>query len=93
MFRSVPLSIIRSFSLYTQQWYISYRFAVSFAKYCLEVQEAQSEMKSIRPFTFLICANYDSYWLKINNTKEGTEALSGVARKIGIEEWNMLRTW
>jgi len=50
-------------------------------------------MKSIRPFTFLICANYDSYWLKINNTKEGTEALSGVARKIGIEEWNMLRTW
>jgi len=26
MFRTVPLSIIRSFSLYTQQWYISYRF-------------------------------------------------------------------
>ena len=24
MFRTVPLSIIRSFSLYTQQWYISY---------------------------------------------------------------------
>ena len=24
MFRSVPLSIIRSFSLYTQQWYMSY---------------------------------------------------------------------
>ena len=29
MFRTVPLSIIRSFSLYTQQWYISYRFAES----------------------------------------------------------------
>jgi len=27
MFRTVPLSIIRSFSLYTQQWYVSYRFA------------------------------------------------------------------
>jgi len=27
MFRTVPLSIIRSFSLYTQQWYMSYRFA------------------------------------------------------------------
>jgi len=26
MFRTVPLSIIRSFSLYTQEWYISYRF-------------------------------------------------------------------
>jgi len=27
MFRAVPLSIISSFSLYTQQWYMSYRFA------------------------------------------------------------------
>jgi len=26
MFRIVPLSIVRSFSLYTQQWYRSYRF-------------------------------------------------------------------
>jgi len=29
MFLRVSLSIIRSFSLYTQQWYISYRFAGS----------------------------------------------------------------
>ena len=29
MFRTVPLSIIRSFSLYTQQWYMSHRFANS----------------------------------------------------------------
>jgi len=29
MFRTVPLSIIRSFLLYTQQWYVSYRFADS----------------------------------------------------------------
>jgi len=29
MFRTVPLSIIRSYSLYTQQWYMSYRFADS----------------------------------------------------------------
>jgi len=29
MFRTVPLSIIRSFSLYTLQWYMSYRFADS----------------------------------------------------------------
>ena len=29
MFRTVPLSIIRSFPLYTQQWYMSYRFADS----------------------------------------------------------------
>jgi hypothetical protein len=30
MFRRVPLSIIRSYSLYTQQWYMSYRFADSY---------------------------------------------------------------
>jgi len=29
MFRTVSLSIIRSFSLYTQQWYMSQRFADS----------------------------------------------------------------
>jgi len=29
MFPTIPLSIIRSFSLYTQQWYMSYRFAAS----------------------------------------------------------------
>jgi hypothetical protein len=29
MFQTVPLSIIRSFSLYTQQWYMSYRFVDS----------------------------------------------------------------
>jgi hypothetical protein len=29
MFRTVPLSIIRSFSLYTHQWYLSYTFADS----------------------------------------------------------------
>jgi len=28
MFQIVPLSLIRSFSMYTQQWYTSYRFAV-----------------------------------------------------------------
>ena len=27
MFRTVPLSIIMSFSMYTQQWCVSYRFA------------------------------------------------------------------
>ena len=29
MFRTVSLSIIRSFLLYTQQWYMSHRFAYS----------------------------------------------------------------
>jgi len=29
MFRTIPLSIVRSFSLYTQQWYMPYRFVDS----------------------------------------------------------------
>jgi len=29
MFRTFPLSIIRNFSLYTQQWYMSHSFAFS----------------------------------------------------------------
>ena len=32
MFRTVPLSIIKSFSLYTQLWYMSYSFADSCQK-------------------------------------------------------------
>ena len=30
MFRTVPLSIISCFSLYTRQWYMPYRYADSF---------------------------------------------------------------
>ena len=30
MFRTISLSVFRSFSLYTQQWYTSYRFVDSF---------------------------------------------------------------
>jgi len=31
MFRTIPLSIIRNFSLYTQQWYMSYRLQLQTA--------------------------------------------------------------
>jgi len=34
-FRTVPLFIIRSFSLYTQQWYMAYWFADSYMSYRL----------------------------------------------------------
>jgi len=51
MFRTVPLSIIRSFSLYTQQWYMSYRFADSL--------RAGSERISFRP-TIAACTAKNS---------------------------------
>ena len=37
MFRTVPLSFIRSFSLYTQQWYMSQRFADVLRAICQQV--------------------------------------------------------
>ena len=37
MFRTVPLSIIRSFSLYIQQWYMSYMFADSLLASCQQI--------------------------------------------------------
>jgi len=39
MFRTVPLPIIRSFSLYTQQWYMSYRFADSLLPSCQQTYQ------------------------------------------------------
>jgi hypothetical protein len=42
MFRTVPLSFIRSFSLYTQQWYMSYIFADSLrAESCWQTDPAR----------------------------------------------------
>jgi len=38
MFRTVPLSIIRSFLLYTQQWYMSYKFADSLLVSCQQTK-------------------------------------------------------
>jgi hypothetical protein len=36
VFRTVPLSIIRSYSLYTEQWYMSYRFVILLLESCLQ---------------------------------------------------------
>jgi len=46
MFQTVPLSIIRSFSLYTQQWYVSYRFG------------QQTNMT----YTIAVCTVKNSWW-------------------------------
>jgi len=43
MFRTVPLSIIRSFSLYTQQQYKSYRFADSLLASCQHTGRSLTE--------------------------------------------------
>ena len=49
MFRTVPLSILRSFSLYTQQWYMSYRFA-------------DSLLSVSKPVFTAVCTVKNSWW-------------------------------
>jgi len=52
MFRTVPLSIIRRFSLYTQQWYISYRFADSL----------QAVTVTCMTYTIAVCTVKNFWW-------------------------------
>jgi len=54
MLRTVPLSIIRSFSLYTQQWFMSYRFADSLRagsgrsiQVCWQLASSQAVSKTV----------------------------------------------
>ena len=57
MFRTVPLYIIRSFSLYTQQWYMSYRFADS-----LRVGSGRNQFRPDPALAHKLSANlYDIY--------------------------------
>jgi len=55
MFRTVPLSIIRSFSLHTQQWYMSYRFADSL--------RAGSARNCSSVLNLLACYNCNLYYI------------------------------
>ena len=49
MFQTVPLSIIRSCSLYTQQWYMSYMFADSLPTSCQQTCKAIACSPDIYP--------------------------------------------
>jgi len=56
MFRTVPLSIIRSSSLYTQQWYMSYRLQLQLAS------RISTELSSVLILlTSCNCNLYDTY--------------------------------
>jgi len=54
MFRTVPLSIIMSFSLYTQQWYMSYRCADSLLTSCQHTCIKHVEFHSKNKFEKLV---------------------------------------
>jgi len=53
VFWTVPPSIIRSFSLYTQQWYMSYRFADSWWASC---------QQTCMTYAIAVCTVKNSWW-------------------------------
>jgi len=61
MFWTVPLSIIRSFSLYTQQWYTSYRFADSLWGGSILILLASCQ-QTCMTYTIAVCTVNNSWW-------------------------------
>jgi len=64
MLRTVPLSIIRSFSLCTQQWYMSHRFADSFqtgAGWSILMLLASCQ-QTCMTYTIAVCTVKNSWW-------------------------------
>jgi hypothetical protein len=83
MFRTVPLSIIRSYSLYTQQWYISHSFVDSF--------RAGSGWNSILILLLLesclqTCMTYTTAECTVNNCLWWTEELSETC-SVSFPKW------
>jgi len=64
MFQAVPLSITRSFSLYTRQWYMSYRFADS-----LRAESGWNCSSLLDPARKLSTNLYDIYHCRVYSEK------------------------
>jgi len=56
MFRTVPLSIIRSYSPYTQQWYMSYSLRAGSG------QNIVILLASCMTYTIAVCTVKNSWW-------------------------------
>jgi hypothetical protein len=67
VFRTIPLSIIRSFSLYTQQWYMSYSLVDSFLAgsgwKCRSILILlESYRQNCMTYTIVMCTVNISWW-------------------------------
>jgi hypothetical protein len=60
MFRTVPLSIIRSYSLYTQQWYMSHRQLSSSRIILILLLEIC--LQTCMTYTIAVCTVKNSWW-------------------------------
>jgi hypothetical protein len=76
MFRTVPLSIIRSYSLYTQQWYMSYRFVDAFK------QLLESCLQTCMTYTIAECTVNNPWWWT-----EGLSETCRISFQNKFEKW------
>jgi len=60
MFRAVPLPIIRSFSLYTQQWCMSYSLRAGSGRSVLVL--LASCQQTYMTYTIAVCTVKNSWW-------------------------------
>jgi len=77
MFRTVPLSIIRSFSLYTQQWFMSYRFSDSLRAGSVLILLASCQ-QTCMTCTIAACTVKNAWWW----TEELSETCSVLFQKL-----------
>ena len=64
MFRTVPVSIIRNFSLYIQQWYMSYRFADNLrarSEWNIPILLASCQ-QTCMTYTIAVCTAKNPWW-------------------------------
>ena len=95
MFRAVPLSIIRSFSLHTQQWYMSYMFVDSFRAWlgCSILILLASCLQTCMTYTIAVCTVKNSWKLSTNlydiyHYCEYSEKLLIMDRGIAVPSWS-----
>jgi hypothetical protein len=79
VFRTVPLSIVRSYSLYIQQWYISYRFVDSFRAAAGSGWNC-SFILILLESCLQTCMTYSIAECTVNNSWRWTEELSETCR-------------
>jgi len=96
MFRTVPLSIIRSFALYTQQWYMSYRFAD-----CLRAGSGWSSIlillaschQTRMTYTITVCTVKNSWWCTEKLSETCRVLLQKQIWEISTSSWFYYKKW
>ena len=77
MFRTVPLSIIRNFTPYTQQWYMSYRFGDS----------SRAISILVKTYSTAVCTVKNSWWWTEELSETCRFSFQKQSGEIGASGW------